>query len=82
MEDYVPGEIIVRFDDNVSSKEADMIIKDFGLSVKNTVGLRNLYLIAVPVGSEEKCVEEFKKLTSVSLAQCNGLYGFGALDKL
>jgi hypothetical protein len=79
MEDYVPGEIIVSFYHYASLKEADMIINDLGLSVKSVIDSRMMYLVAVPVGSEQKWVEDFKKLTFVKFAQCNRSYGFGAL---
>lgn len=81
MENYVRGEIMVGFDDSTPPKEADMTIKDLGLTVKSVISSRSMYLIAVPVGSEQKWVEDFKKLPCVTLAQCNGIYGFGALDK-
>ena len=70
---YVDGEIIVAFRDDVSSAEAEREIADFGLSVKKKIGSTNIYLVEVSVGSEQKWIEDFKKLASVRFAERNGI---------
>ena len=71
MADYIEGEIIVEFKRSVSSGEAILIVKSLGLAVKNRVGSLNMYLVAVPAGSEEKWLKHFRSLAGVNYAQYN-----------
>lgn len=71
MANYTSGEIIVAFRKDLTSAEAEKVITDFGLSVKDNVAM--YYLVEVPAGSEEKWVEEFKKLPVVRIAERNGI---------
>ena len=71
MEKYIEGEIVVKFRDGTTPAEAETAIAAFGLLVKNW--FKNVYLVEVPVGSEEKWTKKFKKLASVKFAQRNGI---------
>lgn len=52
-EEYVKGEVLVRFNANTTPSEVEKIIKELRLSVKNKISLkRPLYLIIVPIGTE------------------------------
>jgi len=68
----VDGEIIVKFKEHIASDDAERVLKDFGLLVKEKIP-RNRFLIGVPSGSESEWIENLKKLESVEFAQRNGL---------
>lgn len=73
MREYTDGEIIVGFSADIPSTEAEKAIVNFGFSAKNKMGSRNTYRVEVPVGSEQRWIDDFKKLTSVRFAERNGI---------
>lgn len=73
MQESTNEEIIVGFSTDVTSTEAEKTIANFGLSVKDKIGSRNTYLVKVPVGCEQKWIDDFKKLTTVRFAERNGI---------
>ena len=68
---YTSREIIVVFCNDITPAQAEKVIADLGLSVKDTVGSGNIYLIAVPAGSEQEWVKNLKKLPSVRFVERN-----------
>lgn len=73
MAKYTDGEITVGFHSDIALTEVEKTITDFGLSVKDKIGLINTYLVEVPVGSEQRWIENFKKLTWVMFAERNDI---------
>ena len=67
--DFVDGEILVTFKDNVSTSEKDAAVQGFGLSLKRRMKFTDL--VSVPVGTEEDWIKKFEQLPSVEAAELN-----------
>ena len=74
--DFVDGEILVSFKDNVSTSERDAAVQGFGLLVKRRYVIANAYLVNVPVGTEEDWIKKFEQLPSVEGAELNQILTF------
>lgn len=77
-EEFVPGEVAVKFIDSVSKPEAKAFIEDLGLEPIDLSKLENekhpnWTLIGVPEGKEKSWVFIFNTYSIVEVAELNGI---------
>mgnify|MGYP001576281420 CR=1 FL=1 len=64
--EYVEGHVVVCFERTVAEEDAKKLVGSFGLEVVDSIS--HIFLVAVPVGEENKWAEEFKKSELVTTA--------------
>lgn len=77
-EEFVPGEVAVKFIDSVKESEAKAFIEDLGLEPIDLSKLENerhpnWTLIGVPEGKEKNWVKKFNTYSIVEVAELNAI---------
>ncbi len=70
-EEYVSGEIIVLFKEDMTEEEATRIIEARGWKKLDWIKLFNFMHVAVPAGEERDCIAEIQKEPLVRSANLN-----------
>ena len=71
---YVPGEVLVRFEDGTDSQVIEAIQKEMNLTTVQIVSKPYLYLMKIPdSGSVEEIVEKLKDYQEVAYSEPNYL---------
>jgi len=75
-EEYVPGEIVVWFDDGTSEAEIDAAVAATGGEiVRRSEVTPSRVTISVPEGEEDDYVAAYRKLANVKVAERNVVVG-------
>ena len=69
---YVEGEIVVGFASQTPVAIVNRIIGDFGLKITKILGPGKIYLLEVPVGTEQGWLVKFRIFEEVNFAELNG----------
>lgn len=72
-EDFVPGEVIVKFQENLKDDEAKAIISSYGLVWKRSLYVPNSALIEVPNGTEFEWICKLPENSKIINAEQNGI---------
>jgi len=74
-EEYVPGELILGFNEGISKEQAEELIEQLDLTLKQDSDLWNLnvLVINVPVGEEQTWIKTLEQESIVDYAELNGI---------
>jgi hypothetical protein len=79
---YVPGEVLVRFKEEVTNEEKTAIISKLGFEVIEKVILTDIYRLKLPPGvTVGEAVERLKELEEIEVAQPNYIYRIGIQEE-
>ena len=73
-EDFVPGEVIVGFKENLQEDEAKAIISSYGLVWKRSLLVPDSAIIEVPSGTEFEWVCKLRENSNIISAEQNGIH--------
>jgi hypothetical protein len=74
-EDFVPGQIVVWFDDDLSDAVVDELVAKTGGEIIERSGVTpSRVVVAVPAGEEGRYVDAYRKLEEVRAAEKNHIF--------
>lgn len=72
---YLPGEVLVRFQEELTPEEKTALLKKWGLEIKEKVLLTDIYRLKLPAGmTVREAVEKLKQQEEVKQAQPNYIF--------
>jgi subtilisin family serine protease len=70
---YAPGELLIKFKDNLTSEQEGNILKNWGLTVKSEIPQIKVKVLNVPEESEAALARALAKNPNIEFAEVNGI---------
>lgn len=69
---YVPGQVLVKFQEDVGEEKAEDIVREEGGTVRSILGRTGIYLVVLPEGTDVmEAVERFSARPEIRYAEPN-----------
>ena len=69
--EYAEGDVVVRFNDEVTEEAGTKLVENLGLKVKDQILRRKVFLVGVPAGEEKNWVDKFAAMKEVKYSHLN-----------
>lgn len=69
--DYIEGDVLVMFKRDATDDAATKLVESMGLKVASSISGLRIFCVSVPIGEEQKWINEFESKNEVRCALLN-----------